>query len=164
VIQLRPGTPDDLDALLGLFDEAVEWLVARGQPEQWGSEAWSGSERHRAFVTEMASHPGLVIAEEDGAVVGASIVGEPMPYAPAPTSPELYLRLLITSRRHRGRDIGRLLLDQVFQRAREAGVPVVRVDCYNAPGLVGWYESQGFVSTQTVPVGPVEVRILEQRV
>jgi GNAT superfamily N-acetyltransferase len=164
MIELRQGGPADTDALLGLFDEAVRWLVARGQPEQWGSVPWSESERHRAFVADLAGHERFVVAEEDGEVVGASVVGEPMPYAPAPTEPEHYLRLLITSRRHRGRDIGGLLVDRAVADARAAGVLVLRVDCYAAPGLIAWYEAHGFTGVQTVPVGDVEVRILEQRV
>jgi len=164
MVELRPGTPDDEQALLDLFDEAVTWLVARGQPEQWGSEPWSGSERHRAFVGDLARHERFVIAEEDGAVVGASVVGEPMPYAPPPREPEHYIRLLVTSRRHRGRDIGGLLVDDVLHAAREAGVELVRVDCYAAPGLVAWYERHGFVAVQRLPVGAVEVCVLEQRV
>lgn len=164
MVELRAGTPADGGALLALFDEAVDWLVERGQPEQWGSVRWSASERHRGFVEQMAEHPGLVVAEEGGAVVGASIVGEPMVYAPPATEPELYLRLLITSRRHAGRGLGTMLVERAKQDARDAGVPVLRVDCYAAPGLVGWYERQGFVGVETVPVGDVEVRILQLRV
>lgn len=164
MVELRRGTPEDEQALLDLFDEAVAWLVERGQPEQWGSEPWSGSERHRAFVADLARSEGFVVAEEDGEVVGATVVGEPMPYAPPPREPELYLRLLITSRRRRGRDLGGLLVDNVLQAARDAGVGLVRVDCFAAPGLIAWYERHGFVGTETVPVGTVEVRVLEQRV
>jgi GNAT superfamily N-acetyltransferase len=164
MVELRPGTPEDEQRLLELFDEAVRWLVERGQPEQWGSEPWSGSERHREFVADLARHEGFVVAVEDGEVVGATVVGEPMPYAPPPREPELYLRLLITSRRHRGRDLGGLLVENVLQAARDAGVGLVRVDCYASPGLIAWYERHGFVGTETIPVGNVEVRVLEQRV
>jgi GNAT superfamily N-acetyltransferase len=164
MVELRAGTPQDEQALLDLFDEAVGWLVERGQPEQWGSEPWSESDRHREFVADLARHEGFVVAEEDGEPVGALVLGEPMPYAPAPREPEVYIRLLLTSRRHRGRNIGGLLVERARQAARDAGVSMLRVDCYAAPALVAWYESQGFVGVETIPVGTVEVRILEQRV
>jgi GNAT superfamily N-acetyltransferase len=164
MVELRRGTPGDEQALLDLFDEAVRWLVERGQPEQWGSDPWSGSERHREFVADLARHEGFFVAEEDDEVVGALVTGEPMPYAPAPREPEVYVRLLVTSRRHRGRDIGGLLVERARQIARDAGVSLLRVDCYAAPTLVAWYERQGFVAVERVPVGTVEVCILEQRV
>jgi GNAT superfamily N-acetyltransferase len=164
MIELRRGTPEDGPALLALFDEAVEWLLARGQPEQWGSEPWSEDERRSGFVLDLAREEGFVVAEEDGEMVGASVVGERMPYAPEADEPELYLRLLITSRRHRGRDIGGLLVERAREATRAAGVSLLRVDCYAAPGLIAWYERHGFTSVQNVPVGDVEVRVLAQRV
>ena len=40
-LSIRPGSPADYDALLALFDEAVAWMVARGQEGQWGSRPFS---------------------------------------------------------------------------------------------------------------------------
>jgi GNAT superfamily N-acetyltransferase len=164
VIELRQGSLGDAPALFALFDEAVAWLVERGQPEQWGSAPWSGSERHRVAVLEMAAQPGLVIAEEDGTPVGALIVGERMPYAPAVDEPELYVRLLITSRAQHGRDLGGLLVERARAEARRAGVSLLRVDCYAAPTLIAWYERHGFSAVERVAVGAVEVCVFEQRV
>lgn len=36
--QIRSGGHEDAPWLLALFDEAIEWLVARGQAGQWGAE------------------------------------------------------------------------------------------------------------------------------
>jgi hypothetical protein len=38
---IRSGDSGDVDTLLRFFDEAVEWLVARGSSKQWGTEPWS---------------------------------------------------------------------------------------------------------------------------
>jgi ribosomal protein S18 acetylase RimI-like enzyme len=163
VVRFRPGSRDDAPALLALFDEAVAWLVERGQPGQWGTEPWSGSERHRAFVSELAA-AGLTVAEEDGEVVGALVVGEPMPYVDPAPEPELYVRLLITSRRRRGERIGERLVELARADARARGVSLLRVDCYAAPTLVAWYERQGFEVVAPLHVGEWEGRLLEQRV
>jgi hypothetical protein len=40
-VHIRPGSADDAPLVLALFDEAVAWLVARGQPGQWGTQPWS---------------------------------------------------------------------------------------------------------------------------
>lgn len=164
MIELRRGSPDDELTLLTLFDEAVAWLVERGQPEQWGSDPWSESERHRTAVADMAARPGFVIAEEDGEPVGALIVGERMPYAPEAPEPELYVRLLITSRSRRGHDLGGLLVERAREEARASGVELLRVDCYAAPTLIAWYERHGFSAVERVAVGAVEVCVLAQRV
>ena len=40
-IDIRKGSPADEQMLLRLFDEAVEWMVARGQSAQWGDRPFS---------------------------------------------------------------------------------------------------------------------------
>src|SRR5207248_2107926 len=62
-LALRPGTADDYGALLALFDEAVAWMVARGQPGQWGDRPFSERPEARRRVREFAARPGLWIAE-----------------------------------------------------------------------------------------------------
>jgi len=50
---LRRGDRQDLDLLLAFFDEAVEWMVARGQPTQWGTEPWSTDPRRVSRVGDL---------------------------------------------------------------------------------------------------------------
>ena len=38
---IRNGLPDDARIVLALFDEAVAWLVERGETGQWGTELCS---------------------------------------------------------------------------------------------------------------------------
>jgi hypothetical protein len=40
-VRVEPGSAADGGRLLALFDDAVAWLVARGQTAQWGSEPFS---------------------------------------------------------------------------------------------------------------------------
>ena len=74
-LTIRRGSPADAGLLLALFDAAVQWLVARGQPEQWGATPWSENPRAVARVRALASGEGLWIAELDGDGVGALAVG-----------------------------------------------------------------------------------------
>lgn len=148
--RIRPGSVDDLDAVMALFDAAVEWLVERGQPEQWGTDPWSANpatvERVRGLIQEgdlwVAVAPDSV-----GTVIGATIVNEtPMPYVAKASERELYVRLLISDPAHRGSNIGGALLDRAKRVARDRGINLMRVDCFaGADGrLVRYYESQGF--------------------
>ena len=69
-MRIRQGGPADAGAVLALFDEAVEWLVARGREAQWGSDPLSRNEKMVARVERWAAGGGLWMAEEERAVVG----------------------------------------------------------------------------------------------
>jgi len=136
--------------LLSWFDEAVRWLVARGQTGQWGSEPFSEQPNRVEQVRALASGGGLRIAEHDGQPVGALAVGDAPAYAPSVYRPELYIILLLTSRQHAGQRIGDVLVRRAIGEARAANRELLRVDCWSgAPDLVRWYEAQGFKRTQT---------------
>ena len=154
MLQIRDGGEDDIRWLLGLFDEAVAWMVARGQHGQWGSEPFSKSPRRIAAVGGMVDSGGLRVAERDGEPVAALVVGIAPLYVPLPDMPELYINLLISSRRHAGNRIGSLLVRHAVAEAREREAEQLRVDCWaRAPSLVRWYCDQGFVPTATFDVG-----------
>ena len=150
---IRRGGPDDAAGVVALFDEAVEWLVARGQTGQWGSEPMSRNERMVARVHGWAQGDGLWMAEEDGRVAGALVVGERPEHVHPVEEPELYVELLLSSRALAGRGIGAALIRHAVSLARAAGVGLLRVDCWaGAPTLVAFYERQGFVRDGTFDV------------
>ena len=149
-MRVRVGGPADEPTLLSLFDEAIAWLVARGQTGQWGSAPYSSRPAGLKQVRRLAADGGLRIAELDGQPVGALVVGAAPGYAPPAESEELYIQLLLTSRAHAGRQIGGRLVDRAVAEARRRGCEQVRVDCWaGAPGLIAWYERQGFIRSQT---------------
>jgi GNAT superfamily N-acetyltransferase len=142
---VRAGGVADQAVLLALFDEAVAWLGARGQTGQWGSEPFSARADMQARVHGLVTGGGLWIAEHAGAPVGALALGTAPGYAPPARRPELYINLLLTSRRFAGMGIGRSLVDFAVRQARERGAEQLRVDCWaEAAGLVRWYEDVGF--------------------
>jgi GNAT superfamily N-acetyltransferase len=153
MVTMRDGGPADLEWLLGLFDEAVEWMVARGQSGQWGTEPFTGNPRRTAMVGGMVDSGGLRVAEHDGTPVGALVVGIAPLHVPPPDVPELYINLLLTSRRHAHQGIGSRLVAQARCEARDRQVTQLRVDCWaGAPSLVQWYCDQGFTPTGTFDV------------
>ena len=151
---LRRGGPGDAAAVLDLFDEAVAWLVARGQTGQWGTEPLSKNPNMVRRVGEWAAADGLWMAERAGGPVGALVVGERPEHVHAVERDELYVVLLLSSRRHAGSGIGAALVEHAVSLARAAGIGLLRVDCWaGAPSLVAWYERQGFVRDGTFAVG-----------
>jgi GNAT superfamily N-acetyltransferase len=150
---IREGGPRDTGTVLALFDEAVAWLVERGQTGQWGSTPFSQLDARVAAVAEWAASGGLRIALDGSEPVGALVLGaRPEWVSPAP-EPERYITALVSSRAHAGREIGAELVHRAIKETRTAGRRLLRVDCWaGAPGLVAWYERQGFKRSGTFTV------------
>lgn len=144
-LTIRPGDETDKQTVIALFDEAVAWLVERGQTGQWGATPFSERPGIRERIHGFRTGGGLYIAERDQVPVGVLVVGPPPAYAPPAPVPELYVILLLSSRQSAGQGIGGVLLDKAVELGYERGAEILRVDCWaHAPGLVRWYEKQGF--------------------
>jgi hypothetical protein len=164
-VNLRIGSVADLDAVVGLLDRAVAWLVAQGRTGQWGDQPWSGSEDRVARVRDMIADSELLLLEQDGAVVAALAHGPAAhAYVPAADEPEDFVLLLVADPTVRG--AGRRVLDESWARARAAGVERQRVDCYAGDDgkLVRWYESAGFMRTEPFEVNGWPGQLLERRI
>ncbi|MGZ6672739.1 MAG: GNAT family N-acetyltransferase [Solirubrobacteraceae bacterium] len=151
---IRRGRASDAAFVLALFDEAVAWLAARGQPGQWGTTPWSERPSAVGHVQRWSEGPGLrIAANADGMPVGALALGTHPPHVEPIDEPERYVEALVTSRRHAGHGIGAALVAAAADEAREGGAAVLRVDCWaGAPPLVAWYERQGFERCGTFDV------------
>jgi GNAT superfamily N-acetyltransferase len=145
-LTIRPGDEADGPIVVALFDEAVAWLVERGQTGQWGMTPFTERPGLRERVHGFKIGGGLYIAERDKVPVGVLVVGPAPAYAPPPPVPELYIVLLLSSRELAGQGIGGVLVNKAIALGYERGAEILRVDCWaHAPGLVRWYEKQGFV-------------------
>lgn len=152
---------------MALGDEAVSWMVSRGNTEQWGSRPWSETPARLERVRSILAEGDLWAAELDGEVVGVLIVSDqPDPHIPPADEPEVYVRLLLSSRRHAGMKIGSQLLDKAVEVARERGVSLVRVDCFRGEDgeLVGYYERNGFEKSGTFMVKEWPGQVLSRRI
>ncbi|MEB2647393.1 GNAT family N-acetyltransferase [Pseudomonas sp. C 49-2] len=154
-LAIRRASAKDAVAVLQVFDEVIAWFVAIGNHGQWGTEPWSTSPRRVVQVTEACALPGAWVVEgPDGRIHAALVLGEPMPYVPAATEPEVYVRLLIAARDSGVRGLGRRLMAFADERARALGVQRLRVDCYGGGSgdLVRFYESCGYERLSTFDV------------
>ncbi|MEC3977815.1 GNAT family N-acetyltransferase [Amycolatopsis sp. H20-H5] len=163
---IRHGGSGDYEALLGMFDDAVAWLVERGSAGQWGTEPFSAVPRQVARVRGMVDGEDLYIAEVDGVPAGALVLGARSEDIPAVAEPEVYVRLLITSRKFGGHRVGARLIEFTLAEAGRQGVDLVRVDCWAGGdgSLVRYYQGQGFAPTVRFDVKGWTGQVLEQRV
>ncbi|OPA88910.1 GNAT family N-acetyltransferase [Pseudomonas fluorescens] len=149
---IRRASVTDAPAVLQVFDEVIAWFVAMGNTGQWGTEPWSALPWRVAQVAQACALPGAwVVVDQADRVRAALVMGEAMPYAPAATEPEVYVRLLIATRDVPARGIGRRLMSFADECARVAGVGRLRVDCYGGGtgALVRFYESCGYERIST---------------
>lgn len=149
---IRRASAADAPAVLQVFDEVIAWFVGMGNHAQWGTEPWSALPRRVAQVTDACGMPGAWVVETpEGRVLAALVLGEPMPYVPPASEPEVYVRLLIAARDAGARGLGRQLLAFADECARAAGVNRLRVDCYagGTGDLVRFYEACGYQRIST---------------
>jgi hypothetical protein len=90
-VRVRNGGPQDVEAVLGLFDGAVRWLTERGLTGQWGTALFSTRPERIAQARGWARSGGLRIADADGTAVGAMVVGESPVYVFSAREPNLYV-------------------------------------------------------------------------
>jgi GNAT superfamily N-acetyltransferase len=133
VLTIRAGDDTDGPTVVALFDEAVAWLVERGQTGQWRATFSERPSLHER-VHEFRIGGGLYIAEREDIPVGVLVVGPAPAYAPPTPVPELYIILLVSSRRSAGQGIGGALVDKAVDLAYERGAEVLRVDCWAHAG------------------------------
>ncbi|MFJ1703522.1 GNAT family N-acetyltransferase [Kitasatospora sp. NPDC088346] len=155
-MRIRTGGPADAPATLALLDAAVAWLVSLGRTGQWGDRPWT-SHRKAVERTERYARDYLLrVAEDaDGRALGVCVLAEEAPeYATPVDRPELYVRLLVTDRAHRGSGIGAALVADAVEETRRRGLGLLRVDCYAGDDrrLVAQYEKLGFTPTESFEV------------
>ncbi|MGG4774269.1 N-acetyltransferase family protein [Paenalcaligenes sp. Me52] len=152
---IRRASAADAPAVLAIFDEVVAWFLTIGNEQQWGVEPWSAQPHQQARVSEACSLPGAWVVEDpNGTILAALVLGDAMPYVPAATEPELYVRLLIASRNAKARGVGKRLLAFADDQARVAKLTHLRVDCYGGGtgALIRFYESCGYKRLATFEV------------
>jgi GNAT superfamily N-acetyltransferase len=150
---IERGTEADAGRLIALFDDAVAWLVARGQTGQWGSEPFSARPKTVERVEAWAASGGLWFATDDGTDAGAIVLGDAHDYIPPTAAPELYVLVLLTASAYRGRGVGARLIAHAADLARTQGAQQLRVDCWaGVDALPAAYERLGFTRTGSFDV------------
>jgi GNAT superfamily N-acetyltransferase len=165
MLEIRHGNANDAPLLLGLFDDAVRWMVARGQTGQWGSEPFSAKASRVEQAERWAASGGLWLAAEGDDTAGAIVLGEAFDYVPPADRPEVYVNVLLTASAWRGRGVGALLIEHALSVARGRGAERLRVDCWDGvPALPAQYERLGFQRVGSFSVGDWPGAILTRAV
>ena len=139
MIRIRPAVPGDAQALVRLGEDVG------GEPEGWliTEDGWRsvGDERRYLRAVRRFPHAAVLVADEDGRVVGRLSIARDRHPASAHVA-DLGLMVAAT---HRRRGIGRALLEAAVEWARGAGVRKLELHVFphNEPAIQ-LYEDFGF--------------------
>lgn len=157
-LNIRRGTPEDLDALEALYGEVCDHMAATVNYCGWKRDVYPARQDAEAGIRE----GGLFLAEEDGETAGSFILSPRQEAAYAKGNwqaepEERDVRAIYTFTVHprcRGQGVGRAMLDFAARYAAERGVKALRLDVYekNLPAI-RLYESAGFRYAGVVSLG-----------
>jgi GNAT superfamily N-acetyltransferase len=146
-LKVRQAVAGDLDAILGMIDEAAEWLRTK-ETDQW-ARPWP-TEAARDARVRRGLYGDTWIVEQDGraiATVTSRRHGNQALWTHREQlEPAVYLSRLIVTRRAAGLWIGAALIDWAAQRAvRDWSAQWVRIDVWTTnEALHNYYEKRGF--------------------
>jgi ribosomal protein S18 acetylase RimI-like enzyme len=140
-VEIRPVRPEE-------FEEAGR--VTRLAYEEFGAESWGDYARRLADVADRAERTLVLVAEEDGRILGTTTLeldariegGHPRdPLRPG----EAHVRMLGVHPEARGRGIGRALMERSLEEARAQGKRSVTLNTTgDMVAARRMYESMGF--------------------
>jgi ribosomal protein S18 acetylase RimI-like enzyme len=134
--------------------EAVN-AVARAAFAQYADdyEDWPSFIEGIGLMADLAAHADLLVAEQDGAIVGAvAHVGPGRPRAAFFPEEWSVIRMLVVDPQRRGQGAGRALVAGCLRLARDAGAPFVGL--HTSPLMASalrMYEAIGFVRDSDLP-------------
>jgi RimJ/RimL family protein N-acetyltransferase len=139
MIAIRPARAEDAATLVALGTsigrEEGAWLLS--------SAGWRSVGEERRYLRALKRYPdaAVYVAEDDGALVGRLSLARD----PHPASHHVADLGLMVAESHRGRGIGRMLLEQAVAWARDAGVTKLELHVFpwNEPAI-RLYERFGF--------------------
>jgi RimJ/RimL family protein N-acetyltransferase/GNAT superfamily N-acetyltransferase len=163
---IRAGSLADAPVVLGMFDDAIRWMIERDLTDQWGRQPFSTDPGRAAAVTRWITSGRLLVAEREGQPVGAMVLGDAPDYAPPAIGRELYVVALVAARTPCARGAGRALLIEAEREAAARGVPTLRLDCFagNDGALVRYYQGAGFSPTEQFTVDEWPGQVLQRTV
>jgi GNAT superfamily N-acetyltransferase len=112
---VRTATEKDIPRILELYRQLAL------NPPPANAPGPSLEDCHKVFA-EMSATPGysLLLAEENGEILGTTVLAI-LPGLAHGTSPFAVVEYVVVDEKRRGQGIGKLLMDYVIARSREAG-------------------------------------------
>jgi phosphinothricin acetyltransferase len=135
---IRAATDADLDAILAIHNHAILNTSAI-----WVEETVDRAEREAWFAERTRNGQPVIVAEEDGTVVGFASYSQ---WRPRPGYRHTVEDSVYISGTHHARGIGRALVTRLIEHAKAAGHHVMLADIESGnTASIALHKSMGFV-------------------
>ncbi|MGC3993720.1 MAG: GNAT family N-acetyltransferase [Propionicimonas sp.] len=143
-MRIRAARPADLPALLEIYNDAVVHTTA-----SWDLLPWTPVEHAEWYATKAGHGHPVMVADDDGVVVGYSAYG---PFRPKAGYAGTMEHSVYVHPNHQGKGIGRALLVAIIEAARADGVHAL-IGGLSADNEVSLalHRSLGFVEVGRLP-------------
>jgi GNAT superfamily N-acetyltransferase len=147
-LTVRQAGPDDMGTILGMIEEAADWLSTKGT-DQW-AVPWPTRKRRDNRVVRGLKKKKTWIVEDAGAPIATVTLRQQgnrkLWTATERREPAVYLSRLIVGRDYAGQAIGEALIDWAGLRgARDWDAQWIRIDVWTTNvALHNYYEKRGF--------------------
>jgi ribosomal protein S18 acetylase RimI-like enzyme len=145
---------DDMPSIIGLIDDAAQWLRTEKNSDQW-QRPWPDEPSRDQRIRRGIKVARTWMVENDDGLVGTVSFGrggnKKLWTLRERNQPAVYVSRLILSRRHAGEGIGADLIDWAGQRGVTGwGAEWIRVDVWTSnEALQAYYKRQGFTHLRT---------------
>jgi GNAT superfamily N-acetyltransferase len=156
------ATEGDATELAAIRNEAAKKLT-----ERFGKGPWSGGCTEKGILYGMRTSR-MVVARENGRIVGTLSLHTKKPWAIdasyfTKVRKPLYLTSMFVAVEHQGTGIGRRLLEEAVEIAREWPADTIRLDAYDAKAGAGdFYAKCGFGEVGRAKYKEVALRYFER--
>jgi hypothetical protein len=153
IYQVRTAVVDDMQAIIGLINEAAEWLRTKGT-DQWANP-WPDNEARDGRVLRDLQAGRTWIVHDNSDLVGTITYGQEgseILWTPDERrSPAVYICRLVISRQCGGREIGAALINWAGKRGRQNWkAEFIRADVWTLNfALHNYYKNEGFTHVRT---------------
>ena len=148
-ITLRPARAGDEPAMLALMDGVLDWLVAHGRSEQWGTVPFSEIPDFPENVGGWVKQGVITLAERNGRCVGLLAVAPLIPpRIPAGLLPAgtFFIQTVMSDRGPDGQGVGSALMDEAERLARQSQAPALALDHWaESAELDHVYAARGYI-------------------
>lgn len=148
---IRPATPDDIETVSAILQEAARWLEDTGKP------MWRDSELLPSRIGDDVNADLFVIAmlnTEPAGIIKFQLQ-DSLFWPDVPQTDSAFVHRLAVRRRFAGKGVSTALLNWAAEKARSMGKRYLRLDCEaSRPKLRAVYELFGFRHHSDRQVGP----------
>ncbi len=142
---------EDLDLVIGILDEAAEWLESKGFPTRWHTAQLAGEK----FLSQIRQNEVFLARIGEETVGTLTLQWSDPVFWQGDSADAGYVHKFAVRRAYAGRRIGEAMLQWAEGQASRAGKNYLRLDCLaNNKKIREYYERAGFIHRgDTQPLG-----------